>query len=804
MRLTKVIQFALLCVIVALVAAGLYTSVIIRERQQALDEVLGYNMAFEANQGVVELIRLETALLNYKLEPTAERLDEIKLRFDIFVSRIGNFGNGEFFRFIQGEENRVALYGKLTDLVADLDREITDAGPDFDATGPLAELSPLVRSMLGFSSEANRYLAMLAAGDHAQLVRLHWRFSSLTFGLMIAGLCLGLMLMWHNRLLMRAHARVSATTEDLKRAATELAAAKAAVEEANAGLRNQNALLVQKENALKEQNTLFDAALNNMSQGLCMFDSRMLPIVQNAQFKRLFHIDAQTSVAPRDRIGSQLSLRDLTPDIADELEENIHRHRAASFEIECSDKRIIAVVQQPMPQGDWVATFEDVTEQRRTQARIAHMARHDGLTNLPNRYAFRERLQEALQESAAGGAMLSVMCLDLDNFKEVNDTLGHPTGDALLCAAAERLTACIRESDMVARFGGDEFAVLQPAIERVDDAERLATRLVEEMRKPFLINNELVYATGSVGISLSPRHGHDPDVLLKNADLALYAAKADGRRTYRFFDAEMDERLTRRHIMERDLRQAVAAGDFALHYQPVVHLRSMKMTGLEALIRWPHAVHGMVPPSKFIPVAEETGLIGEIGRWVLQQACADAAQWPAHLKVSVNLSAAQFAQGDIVEDIRSALSRAGLRPDRLVVEITESLLLTENTATVDTLHRLKALGVHIAMDDFGTGYSSLSYLRKYPFDRIKIDRAFVNAAKGGGDQNAAIIRTIVNLGASLGMTTVAEGVETDDDLEMLLAAGCPEGQGYLFSPPVPRDKVFEILHAHERRVSKVA
>jgi diguanylate cyclase (GGDEF)-like protein len=399
--------------------------------------------------------------------------------------------------------------------------------------------------------------------------------------------------------------------------------------------------------------------------------------------------------------------------------------------------------------------------------------------------------------------MLAVMCLDLDNFKEVNDTLGHPIGDALLCSAAERLSAAVRDSDMVARFGGDEFAILQTHIARFDDAERLAERLIEQMRKPFLINSEPVYATGSIGIAIAPDHGSDPDALQKNADLALYAAKASGRRTYRFFESAMTERLTIRHVLERDLRQAIAAGEFDLHYQPVVNLRTMKTTGLEALLRWTHPVHGAVPPSTFIPVAEDAGLIGEIGRWVLTQACADAAQWPPHLKVSVNLSAAQFEQGDIVEDIRAALSRAGLRPDRLVVEITESLLLTESTTTLNTLHRLKTLGIDIAMDDFGTGYSSLSYLRKYPFDRIKIDRTFVSAASPG-DQNLAIIQTIVQLGASLGMTTVAEGIETETDLQMLVATGCPEGQGYLFSPPVPRDKVFEILEAHESRMSKVA
>jgi predicted signal transduction protein with EAL and GGDEF domain len=373
----------------------------------------------------------------------------------------------------------------------------------------------------------------------------------------------------------------------------------------------------------------------------------------------------------------------------------------------------------------------------------------------------------------------------------------------LLCAAAERLSSCVRETDMVARFGGDEFAILQMCAGGRSDADRLGARLVEAMRKPFVLGGELVYGTGSIGIAVSPQDGADPDQLLKNADLALYAAKADGRRTYCFFEAEMDERLAARHALERDLRLAIPRGEFELHYQPVVNLRSMKITGLEALLRWAHPTRGSVPPADFIPLAEDTGLIGEIGRWVLHQACAEAVDWPKHLTVAVNLSAAQFAHGDIVEDVAAALRRSGLDARRLVVEITESLLLNEKKGTLEMLRGLKALGVAIAMDDFGTGYSSLSYLRKYPFDRIKIDRTFVTTASRG-NEGAAIIQTIVHLGASLGMTTIAEGVETEKDLELVLAAGCLEGQGYLFSPPVPRSQVLDLVARGGAAVSKVA
>jgi diguanylate cyclase (GGDEF)-like protein len=802
MTSSRLVQIFLAAMIAVLVGAGLYTSAMIQERQNSLQTFFRYNVVYASSQGVIEFERLQNALLEHRQTRSADSLEQVKLRFEIIYNRLQILDQGEFLRFADMSPERTSAVAAFRFAIGKLDETIPTAGIDLDVDALLAITRPIEDDLVGLASEANRYDSDLVADDHLALARLHGRFAYLAFGLILCGLALGGVLTWHNRLLTRANRKVRRTTEDLKQLAGDLETANAAVAAANNELRQQNRLLVEKENALQAQNGLFDAALNNMSQGLCMFDGALRPIVYNTQFERLFHI--RSTLGPEDdaEAPKSVTLRDLMPELASEIEENIRRDLPAVFETECYDGRIIAVVQQPMLDGGWVATFEDVTDQRRAQARIAHMARHDGLTNLPNRYAFRERIQEALKECAESGATLAVMCLDLDNFKEVNDTLGHPVGDALLCAAAERLAACVRSGDMVSRFGGDEFAILQSHIDRFDDAERLATRLVDEMRKPFLIEGELVYATASLGIAIAPRHGDDPDMLQKNADLALYAAKADGKRTYRFFESEMDERLTKRHILERDLRQALAAGELDLHYQPIVDLHTLKTTGLEALLRWTHKIHGAVPPSKFIPVAEEAGLIGEIGRWVLAEACAEAVSWPEHLKVSVNLSAAQFTNGDIVEDIRTALSRAGLRPERLVVEMTESLLLTESMSTLDTMNRLKAIGIKIAMDDFGTGYSSLSYLRKYPFDRIKIDRAFLNS--GRTDQSAAIIKTIVQLGAALGMTTVAEGLETQKDLEILLSAGCAEGQGYLFSPPVPRERIFEVLDTHERKMSKVA
>ena len=801
---SHVAQACLGIVALALVVASIATYAMIRDRQQSLRAPSGYDLGFVASQLTIDLARLENALHRFEDVRSDERLAEVRLRYDILYNVVDMLGEGRLAGFIGASEAHQEVVTTLQQAVYELEPSL--GGPDIDdreVEAAIASLHRLQAEALGLSADMVNIKAEHADAASGAIARLFDRFSALAFGLIACGLGLVCVLTLHNQLLRRAHRRLSTTTHDLRLAADDLSAASEAVAAANGELQEHNRRLIEKEDALHARNSLFNAALNNMSQGFCIFDDDLRPLVCNTQFKRLFNLERCVSAEETAWPTERPSLRDVVPELASEIEGNVARRRSAEFEIECRDRRIIAVAQRPMPESGWVATFADVTEQRLAQARIAHMARHDGLTNLPNRYAFRERIQEVLDARRTDGSMLAVMCLDVDQFKEVNDTLGHPTGDALLCAVAERLADCVRDTDMVARFGGDEFAVLQPQIERFDEAERLASRLVEAMRRPFMVNGELVYTTGSVGVAVAPKHGDDPVMLLKNADLALYTAKAEGRRTYRLFESKMDERVASRHILERDLRQAIAAGQFQVNYQPIVHLETMKTTGFEALLRWIHPVHGRVPPGEFIPVAEDAGLITEIGRWVLAQACADAASWPAHLKLSVNLSAVQFAHGDIVEDIRAALSRAGLRPERLVVEITESLLLTESIATLDTLRRMKELGLEVAMDDFGTGYSSLSYLRKYPFDRIKIDRDFVNSA-GQGDTGAAIVQTIVQLSAALGMTTVAEGIETEESLETLLAAGCPEGQGFLFSEAQPASKVMEMIRREESASRRVA
>ncbi len=444
----------------------------------------------------------------------------------------------------------------------------------------------------------------------------------------------------------------------------------------------------------------------------------------------------------------------------------------------------------------------DITGRRRAEARIAYMAHHDALTGLPNRVLFRDRMEKALlrirrDETAA------VLCLNLDDFKTVNDTLGHPVGDKLLQLVGERLTSELREGDTVARLGGDEFAVLQTGIDDPDHAGTLAARLIEVVSAPYEVEGHLVSIGVSIGIAVGPGDGDDCDRLLKSADMALYRAKSEGRGAYCFFEAEMDARLQARRRLEVDLRAALATNALTVHYQPLVDLAKGEVVGFEALVRWDHPDRGWVSPVDFIPVAEETGLVIPLGVFVLKRACKDAASWPGDVKIAVNLSPLQFRSGTLLADVKTALEDAGLAPERLELEITEALLLEKSEQVLTTLHALRVLGVRIAMDDFGTGYSSLSYLRSFPFDKIKIDRSFVQNL-GQSTDSQAIVRAIVSLGSSLGITITAEGVENEADLACLRAEGCDQGQGYLFAKAMPCEAAARLLEAGLPKTRRVA
>jgi diguanylate cyclase (GGDEF)-like protein len=401
-------------------------------------------------------------------------------------------------------------------------------------------------------------------------------------------------------------------------------------------------------------------------------------------------------------------------------------------------------------------------------------------------------MDEALQRMRRAGNKVATLCVDLDNFKTVNDTLGHSCGDLLLQRVAERIRAMLRPDDTAARLGGDEFAVVQTGIAGPAEASALARRLLADLSEPFDIMGHQVLVGASVGVALAPSDGDDSDKLLKNADLALYRAKADGKGAFRFFEAEMDARAQVRRKLEMDLRAAMLAGALEVHYQPLVNLATGEISGFEALVRWLHPERGFIPPSEFIPVAEETGLIVSLGAFVLKQACHDAAQWPRHIKLAVNLSPLQFRTGSLFVTVKQALETSGLSPSRLELEITETLLLEKVDHVLATLHALRALGVRISMDDFGTGYSSLSYLRKFPFDKIKIDRSFVHDLSVNADSQA-IVRAILSLGKSLGITITAEGVETEPELACLKSEGCHEGQGYLFARAQPQADILKML-----------
>ncbi|MGH7101791.1 MAG: putative bifunctional diguanylate cyclase/phosphodiesterase [Acetobacteraceae bacterium] len=551
---------------------------------------------------------------------------------------------------------------------------------------------------------------------------------------------------------------------------------------------------------LASQNARFAAALENMSQGLCFFDGAQRLIVSNRRYAEMYGISPE-ALRPGMPLSKVVDCRFEAGNFpAMTRAEYLAWRRTVAVTntphtsvVELGDGRVLAIRHQPMPDGGWVATHEDITEQRRAESRIAHMARHDALTGLANRVLLRERLEEALARARRADPC-AVLFLDLDHFKCINDSQGHPTGDRLLRGIALRMRQIVRETDMIARLGGDEFAIIQESIRQPADATALATRLVEELARPFELDAQQVMIGVSIGIAVAPQDGEDADTLLKNADIALYRAKAEGRGRYRFFEPEMDALIERRRTLERDLRRAIAAGEFELHYQPVIRLDNRTVSGFEALIRWRHPTRGQVPPAEFIPFAEETGLITEIDDWVLRKACQDATIWPEGLSVAVNLSPAHFRNGSVVAAVSGALAAAGLAPGRLEIEITESLMIENSEATLNSLRRLRSLGVRISMDDFGTGYSSLGYLRNFRFDKIKIDQSFIRELACRPD-SIAIVRAVTGLCNSLGMTTTAEGVETEEQLAALSAERCTEVQGFLFSRPRPAMEIPALLLA---------
>ena len=554
---------------------------------------------------------------------------------------------------------------------------------------------------------------------------------------------------------------------------------------------------------LHQQKVLLDTALGNMSQGLCMFDAEGRILLYNERYAEMM---GRTGLPLQGRslldvLRQQKALDRWDGDPDQFVASMIAEAKAGNSmtRVVSRNGRSIRVVDQPMKGGGWVATFEDITEWQQAQEQISHMARHDALTNLPNRTLFREQLEKGLR-LAKRGDQLAVLCLDLDHFKDINDSLGHPVGDALLKEVARRLGECITENDTVARLGGDEFAIVQVCSDRAPSAVALlASHVVEKISAPYEIAGHQLLIGVSIGISLAPEDGKNPDELLKKADLALYRAKEDGRGTYRFFETGMDARAQARRVLELDLRAALQREEFQVYYQPIRDVAEDTVVAFEALVRWNHSLRGMISPVNFIPLAEETGLIVPLGEWVLRQACMDAAGWSQQVCVAVNLSPVQFKNPSLVSSVKEALKASRLPAHRLELEITESVLLQNSEATLAVLHELRGFGVRISLDDFGTGYSSLSYLRSFPFDKIKIDQSFVSELATRQD-SMAIVRAVTGLGKSLGIVTTAEGVETDAQFDLLRREGCTQAQGYLFSPPRPAAEVEEMLATARARM----
>jgi diguanylate cyclase (GGDEF)-like protein len=743
---------------IVLVLAAAYTSRLIVERQDALQQVSRYNNTWLASQAVTELARLKERIASHALTDGVVDREEVQLRLDILANRVGLL---QLSRVAELAASRP----ELGDVIGELATAVQAAGPQVAVLAQTGHrelldlLAPLEPKLARLAAVANVEGGDRVAEDQRQLSRLHWIFSGVLIALAACGLVLLALLLLHNRLLRRTHGE------------------------------------------LHTQNERFDAALNNMSQALCMVDTEQRLIVCNQRYTELFALPLDAA-APRTPIGDILhkiasgshSMGELASAIHLKQEMLIRDESAGTFVTEQSAERSISVSHRPMPGGGWIATYEDITERRLADARIAYMAHHDALSGLPNRVLFRERLEYEVGRLERKGGWLAVLCLDLDHFKNVNDTLGHPAGDLLLQVVAQRLRGCVREGDTVARLSGDEFAILQPSPEQPQDARTLAERLVKVLGMPYDIDGHRVVISVSAGIALAPLDGYDADDLLKKADVALYRAKFSGRSCSRFFEPEMRTQLQARLTMEADLREALEGRQLELFYQPLFNLEENRIRGFEALLRWHHPKRGLVSPDQFIPVAEDTGLIVPIGEWVLQQACKDASGWPTDIRVAVNLSPLQFMSPRLAGAVADAMAQAGLAASRLELEVTESVLLQDSEVVLGLLNELHGMGLRIALDDFGTGYSSLSYLRRFPFSKIKIDRSFLMELTDGPD-SAAFVDAIVNIASSLGMTSTAEGVETAEQLAQIRRAGCTDAQGYYFGRPRPNTHVLALLQA---------
>jgi len=788
---SRVVQMVLSVGMIALAVAALYISVLIFQRQEALTQIFRYNIAYSASQGMNELLRFRQRLTAVLVEPPQANRQDVELRYQILRSRLSLFEQGEFMNFVSVMPENRETVEQLASALQQIGTFIGEIDRPENAQIALDLTAPLESKMVALASKANEYGATAQAKDQGELLRLHWLFSALALSLVITGFVFIAMLRWQHRLQISVQQRLKATNEDLLRTSAELS------ESAQAARRANDELIT--------QNLLFNTALNNMSHGLCMFDAQGRLIVSNQKMESIYGLTQEqlrlgTSLHQLigDMVEAGASAEDEAEQVAQLQSRLIEQNRSDTLTQELRDGRTILISHQPMRGGGWVATYEDITERHKAQAQVAYMARHDTLTDLPNRLMMREQLEEILASSNERGLSTAVMCVDLDNFKSINDTLGHPVGDALLRAVAGRIRNTVRETDAVALLGGDEFVVVQGNVEKPEQASSLAKRLIDALDDPYIIEGHQVFTGASVGIAVADPDHDAADDLLMQADVALYQAKGDGRGVFRFYEEGMNKRLQRRRALEAELRSANLDEQFHLVFQPIIGLGTNKVTTFEALLRWTHPVHGPVSPDEFIGIAEDTGAIVQLGEWVLRQVCMEMKSLPDDISIAANLSPMQFKRDDIVETVARVLVETDTPANRLELEITETLLLEDNRKLHADLRRLRQLGTRISLDDFGTGYSSLSYLQKFAFDKVKIDRLFIKEITKSADQ-AAIVQTIVNLAFTLGMTTVVEGVEMEEQLRIIRAMGCDEAQGNLFSKPILARDIPGFLDEHKRR-----
>jgi len=747
----RFLRIALTVVILGFIASAVYITALVYQRQAALEGVGLGNVTWMVAQAPSEFARLEQRVSALGMNDGTVTPEEVQLRYDIVVNRIKTLRSQSVEKFVQSDPRIGQILDEVEAALEDARPLLAQLWDPYVPAQILTILEPVYPKLVRLSTDANVWNVERIAADRQGLITLQWAFTYVAFGMIACGCALIALLLVHNGLLDRAHK-----------------------------------VLEESERDLEVQNARFDAALDAMSLGLCLLDPQHRLIVCNPRFRTIFGLE-ESAAAPGasifDLIGDELladGIGDASPagndgDIA-LLNNRVHR---------LPNGTVLMVSREAMGEGGWVCTFEDVTERHRAQSRVVHMAHHDTLTGMPNRLLFWENISQAVRALGTRNQPFAVLYLDLDRFKEVNDTLGHPIGDALLRQVGERLRSTASPRDIVARLGGDEFALLHYCLETsADSSQVLAENLIANIARPYHIEgNEIVIST-SVGIAMAPRDGTDSDQLMKNADLALYSAKAEGAGTFRFFSPQMEKAMQNRRHLEIDLRRGIKLGQFELYYQPLVRLDTGLIIAGEALMRWRHPEHGMISPGEFIPLAEETGAIEMLGEWALRRACLDALNWPDNVRVSVNLSPVQFRKAGLVDIVKAVLATSELDPRRLELEITESVLLQNNAVNLEALHQLRALGLTIALDDFGTGYSSLSYLQRFPFDKLKIDQSFVRDLESRPD-SLSIVQSIATLGRNLRMVTTAEGVETKAQLDIIASAECTEAQGYYFGRPMP-------------------